>query len=97
MRLSSFRFFALLAAALVLAFGAGLWASQQKTTGVSPGAPPKWEYRVVTEPAPAGGSVLTAAGADGWELVAVISQDQYSGNVRQTNVYYYFKRARWAF
>ena len=50
MRLSSFRFFALLAAALVLAFGAGLWASQQKTTGVSPGAPPKWEYRVVTEP-----------------------------------------------
>ena len=97
MRSTSVSLFALFAAALVLAFGAGLWASQQKATGVSPGAPPKWEYRVVTEPAPAGGSVLAAAGADGWELVAVINQDQYSGNVRQTNVYYYFKRARWAY
>jgi len=97
MRLSSFRLFGLFAAALVLAFGAGLWASQRQVTGVSPGAPPRWEYRVVTEPAPASGSALTAAGADGWELVAVISQDQYSGNVRQTHVYYYFKRARWAY
>jgi len=97
MRLRSFRFLAPLAAALVLALGAGLWASQQKIPVTSPGAPPKWEYRVVIEPAPAGGSVLAAAGADGWELVAVLSQDQYSGNVRQTNVYYYFKRARWAY
>jgi hypothetical protein len=84
------------AVALALAFSAGLWARQQHAQGVAPATLPRvtWDYRVLTEPAPASGAVLAGAGSEGWELVAVISQDQYSGNVRQTHVYYYFKRVR---
>jgi hypothetical protein len=84
------------AAVLALAFSAGLWANRQHAQGVAPATVPKvtWDYRVLSEPAPASGAVLAAAGSEGWELVAVISQDQYSGNVRQTHVYYYFKRVR---
>jgi hypothetical protein len=96
MRLGSYRLFALLVVGLALAFSAGLWASRQQPPGAAPGTAVRatWDYRVVTEPTPATGSVLAGAGADGWELVAVVRQDQYSGNTRQTNVYYYFKRAR---
>ena len=84
------------AVVLALACGAGLWARQQHAQGVAPATLPRvtWDYRVLTEPAPATGAALAAAGSEGWELVAVISQDQYSGNVRQTHVYYYFKRVR---
>jgi hypothetical protein len=97
MRLSNPRLLGVaVALALALAFGVGVWAKQQHAQGVAPATLPRvtWDYRVVTEPAPASGSALSAAGSDGWELVAVISQDQYSGNVRQTHVYYYFKRVR---
>ena len=95
MRLSNPRLLGI-AVALALALSVGLWARQQHAQGVAPATLPRvtWDYRVLTEPAPATGAVLAAAGSEGWELVAVISQDQYSGNVRQTHVYYYFKRGR---
>jgi hypothetical protein len=81
---------ALMIAGFVLIAAAALWAWQSQTPGQS--TPQRWEYRVLTEPAPAAGAGLASLGASGWELVAVTTQDEYTGNARLTRVYYYLKR-----
>lgn len=37
---------------------------------------------------------LSQLGAEGWELVAVRSEEKFAGNFRQMEVTYYLKRAR---
>ena len=77
-------------AGFVLAAAAALWAWQSQTPGKT--APDRWEYRVVVEPAPSAGAALPSLGEAGWDLVAVVTQDEYSGNARLTRVYHYLKR-----
>ena len=37
---------------------------------------------------------LSQLGTDGWELVAVRSEEKFTGNFRQTEVTYYLKRTK---
>lgn len=37
---------------------------------------------------------LSQLGSDGWELVAVRSEEKFAGNVRQMEVTYYLKRSK---
>lgn len=52
-----------------------------------------WEYNVVSS---VGDNKyqLSQLGAQGWELFSVRSEEEMTGNFRQTKVYYYLKRSR---
>ncbi len=81
---------ALVIALVALAAATVLWARQARTPGTF--TSDRWEYRVVVEAAPSAGSALSSLGQAGWELAAVVTQDEYAGNARLTRVYYYLKR-----
>jgi len=84
------RMCALVIALAIVAAATALWARQARTPGTF--ATDRWEYRVVIEAAPSAGSALSSLGQAGWELAAVVTQDEYAGNARLTRVYYYLKR-----
>lgn len=52
-----------------------------------------WEYSVVSF---MGDNTyqLSQLGAQGWELTSVRTEEEVHGNLRQTKVYYYLKRAK---
>jgi hypothetical protein len=52
-----------------------------------------WEYNLVTS---RGDNVypISQLGAEGWELVSIRSEEEMIGNIRQTKVHYYLKRAK---
>ncbi len=52
-----------------------------------------WEHTVISSNGD-NSSQLSRLGAEGWELVAVRSEEKFTGNFRQTEVTYYLKRAR---
>ena len=52
-----------------------------------------WEHAVVTSQGD-DSARLSQLGKDGWELVAVRSEEKLVGNFRQLEVIYYLKRAR---
>lgn len=54
-----------------------------------------WEYNLVSSMGD-NRSQLTELGNDGWELTSVRTEEQMSGNFRQTRVFYYLKRAKQA-
>jgi len=72
----------------------GLRAWQQRVPGPPAATATKvsWEYQVLSEAAPGGGTPLRGYGSNGWELVSVINQTEYSGNTSRTQTYYYLKR-----
>jgi hypothetical protein len=53
-----------------------------------------WEHAVVSFFPGDNSARLTQLGAEGWELVAVSSEEKFSGNFRQMEVTYYLKRAK---
>jgi len=81
---------------VILLVGVGaiaMGAAQQRVPGPPPaGTRVSWEYQVLTEAAPGGGTILRGYGSNGWELVSVINQTDYSGNTSRTQTYYYLKR-----
>lgn len=81
-----------LLAGLIVAFGAGVWATQTRYPGVPGPTRDMWEYQVVTEPTPGTGASLNRLGATGWEVVSALVQDEHSGNTTRTQVYYVCKR-----
>lgn len=53
-----------------------------------------WEHAIVASSPGDNAARLNQLGAEGWELVAVRSEEKFLGNVRQTEVTYYLKRAK---
>ena len=76
----------LMAAAIgpVAALGWGVRGQQQ-----TPGSRITWEHAVVTSSAGDDSARLSQLGADGWELVAVRSEEKFTGNFRQLEITYY--------
>lgn len=72
---------------LVTLFG---WSVRGQQT-----AAPKvvWEHAVVSSPGD-NSARLSRLGTEGWELVAVRSEEKFTGNFRQMEVIYYLKRAK---
>jgi hypothetical protein len=52
-----------------------------------------WEHAVVSSTGD-NSTRLSQLGTEGWELVAVRSEETFTGNFRQMQVTYYLKRAR---
>ena len=52
-----------------------------------------WEHAVVSSQGDNSWR-LSQLGTEGWELVAVRSEEKFAGNVRQMEVTYYLKRAK---
>ena len=52
-----------------------------------------WEHAVVSSPGD-NSTRLSQLGTEGWELVAVRSEEKFTGNFRQMEVIYYLKRAK---
>ena len=52
-----------------------------------------WEHAVVSSTGE-NSALLSKLGTEGWELVAVRSEEKFVGNFRQMEVIYYLKRAR---
>ena len=72
---------------LVTFFG---WSVRGQQT---PAAKVVWEHAVVSSRGDNSGR-LSQLGAEGWELVAVRSEEEFTGNFRQTQVTYYLKRSK---
>ena len=81
----------LIAATVVLVASLGWGVRGQRTP-----APTKitWEHSVIVSNPGDNPARLSQLGADGWELVAVRSEEKLLGNFRQTEVTYYLKRAK---
>ncbi len=87
---SNLRFLPIVATiSLIAALG---WSTrgQQQTSA------PKviWEHAIVSSSTGDNSARLSQLGAEGWELVAVRSEEKLVGNFRQTEVTYYLKRAK---
>lgn len=52
-----------------------------------------WEHAVVSSPGD-NSEKLSRLGTEGWELVAVRSEEKFTGNFRQMEVTYYLKRPK---
>ncbi len=52
-----------------------------------------WEHAVVTSQGD-NSTRLSQLGTEGWELVAVRSEEKFTGNFRQLEVTYYLKRSK---
>jgi hypothetical protein len=52
-----------------------------------------WEHAVISSTGD-NSARLSQLGAEGWELVAVRSEEKFTGNFRQMEVTYYLKRAK---
>ena len=52
-----------------------------------------WEHAVVSSTGD-NSAKLSGLGTEGWELVAVRSEEKFTGNFRQVEVTYYLKRAK---
>ena len=77
----------------VVGLGVGAFAAQSRYPGVVVPAPAdSWEYQVIVEPTPSGGSSLNRLGQSGWELVSVLTQTEHTGNTSRTNTHFFFKR-----
>jgi hypothetical protein len=72
---------------LVALFG---WSVRGQQT---PAARVMWEHAVVSSPGD-NSERLSQLGKDGWELVAVRSEEKFAGNFRQMEVTYYLKRPK---
>jgi hypothetical protein len=72
---------------LVALFG---WSVRGQQT---PAARVMWEHAVVSSPGDTS-ERLSQLGKDGWELVAVRSEEKFAGNFRQMEVTYYLKRPK---
>ena len=72
---------------LVIFFG---WSVRGQQT---PAPKAVWEHTVVSFTGD-NSARLSQLGAEGWELVAVRSEEKFTGNVRQTQVTYYLKRPK---
>jgi hypothetical protein len=59
----------------------------------TPAAKVMWEHAVVSSPGD-NSARLSQLGKEGWELVAVRSEEKFTGNFRQMEVTYYLKRAK---
>ena len=59
----------------------------------TPGPKVVWEHAVVTSLGD-NSLRLSQLGTEGWELVAVRSEEKLTGNFRQMEVTYYLKRAK---
>ena len=53
-----------------------------------------WEHAVVSSITGDNSARLSQLGTEGWELVAVRSEEKFTGNFRQVEVTYYLKRSR---
>lgn len=71
---------------LVTLFG---WSVRGQQTA----APKVWEHAVVPSSGDSSAK-LSQLGTEGWELVAVRSEEKFTGNFRQMEVIYYLKRAK---
>jgi hypothetical protein len=74
---------------LIVALGWGVRGQQQ-----TPAAKVIWEHLVVSSSTGDNSARLSQLGAGGWELVAVRSEEKFTGNFRQMEVTYYLKRAQ---
>lgn len=85
---SNIRFVLIVAAISLVAFCA--WSVRGKDTPV-----PKvvWEHAVISSHGD-NPARLNQLGAEGWELVAVRTEEKFTGNFRQMELTYYLKRAR---
>ena len=74
---------------LVTFFG---WSvrGQQET----PATKTVWEHAVVVSHTGDNSARLSQLGTEGWELVAVRSEETFTGNFRQQQVTYYLKRSK---
>ena len=69
------------------------WNSKAQSSSRDP-----WEYKVITQygstvTMPVNMNELNNAGAEGWELVTVLSEGEVTrGNLKQIKVSYFFKR-----
>ena len=59
----------------------------------SPASKVLWEHAVISSIGD-NSPRLSQLGAEGWELVAVRSEEKFAGNFRQVEVTYYLKRAK---
>lgn len=75
------------AISLVAFFG---WSARGQQT---PAPKVSWEHVLFSYPGD-NATRLSQLGAEGWELVAVRSEEKVLGNFRQTEVIYYLKRAK---
>jgi hypothetical protein len=82
------RFLLVVAAVSVLAFFG--WSARGQQTAM-----PRvtWEHTVFSSTGD-NSARLSQLGAEGWELVAVRSEEKFTGNFRHTEVTYYLKRAK---
>jgi hypothetical protein len=60
----------------------------------SPAPKVTWEHAIVSSSTGDNSARLSQLGVEGWELVAVRSEEKFTGNFRQTEVTYYLKRAK---
>lgn len=87
---SNLRFLLIAAAVgLIISLGWVVRAQQEK-----PAPKVAWEHSVVAAFPGDDTTRLDRLGAEGWELVAVRSEERFTGNFRQTEVIYYLKRAK---
>ena len=74
---------------LIAALGWGVRGQQQ-----TPAPNVTWEHAVVVSPTGDNSERLKQLGTEGWELVAVRSEEKFINNFRQTEVTYYLKRVK---
>jgi hypothetical protein len=72
---------------LVTSFGWGVVGQQ------TPAPKVVWEHAVVSSLGD-NSTRLSQLGTEGWELVAVRSEEKFTGNFRQMEVTYYLKRSK---
>ena len=75
------------AISLVTFFG---WSVRGQQTPAPKGV---WEHTLVSSRGD-NSARLSQLGAEGWELVAVRSEEEFTGNFRQMQVTYYLKRPK---
>ena len=67
------------------------WSVQGQRT---PAPKVVWEHAVVSSSTGDNSPRLSQLGTEGWELVAVRSEEKFLGSFRQIEVTYYLKRAK---
>ena len=78
-----------MAIGLVVTLGWAVRAQQQ-----TPAPRVTWEHAIIASYTGDDSARLSQLGSEGWELVAVRTEEKFSGNFRQMEVTYYLKRAK---
>jgi outer membrane lipopolysaccharide assembly protein LptE/RlpB len=87
---SNLRFLLIMATiSLIAALGWSVRGQQQ-----TPLLKVTWEHAIISSSTGDNSARLSQLGADGWELVAVRSEEKFMGNFRQMEITYYLKRAK---